>query len=448
MAKLVPVVIAGGKGTRLWPVSREDLPKPFVSITGGERTLLQLTFDRVAKLENVSKPLVVCGSAHAELVAAQVQAIDRLVLEPEGRNTAPAVCAAALVVKALHGDEAVMLVLPADHLILQEVAFARAVAAAVELAQQGKLVTFAVHPTEPATGYGYLKMGAAINATKAQYELEAFVEKPDRVRAEGFLAAGGYAWNSGMFVFKVATLLSAFAAFEPGIVAACRQALPKDLQGDRLLLEPAAFRQAKSISIDHALMERAGNVATVVADLGWSDVGDWSAVWQAHPRDGEGVSVKGNALSLGCTNSLLQSDGPLLVGIGLSGMLAVSTRDTIVIAPMQRSQDVKLAVEKLAAMGRPEARISPVQLMAWGRITIVQQTAACRVLEVCIKPGTAADLPPDTGWRHITCVSGVGVQQGREVKAGEPLANSGSGHCRIENHGAEDLLLIVVAAGL
>lgn len=281
---IVPVIIAGGKGLRLWPQSREQLPKPFVCIVDQDRTLLQSTFERLKVIENLQAPLVVCNAAHANLVQAQAISagyddITQL-LEPEGRDTAPAICAAALLVERMYGVDATMLVLPADHFIADEVAFANAVASGAELAALGLLVTFAMQPTHPATGYGYLKLGDVIDEAKQQFKLSAFIEKPDQGTAQKFLGRGGYAWNSGMFMFKSATLLESFALWQPEILKSCKSALPNETSSTHVLNQKA-FSQAPPISIDYAIMEKATNTATVVADFGWSDVGDWQAVWQA-----------------------------------------------------------------------------------------------------------------------------------------------------------------------
>ena len=351
---IVPVIMAGGKGARLWPLSRNGLPKPFVAIEGGE-TLLQSTLRRAAAIPGLGAPVVVCDGAHELLVCQQAADVFpgklTLLLEPESRGTAPAVCAAALLVERLAGLGTKLLVLPSDHVISDHAAFAGAVVSAAELAGAGYLVTFAVKAREPATGYGYLKIGEPINVAKQQFRVEAFVEKPERERAVQFLGSGHHAWNSGIFMFETASLIEAFQHFRPDILAACRGALPAKT-GESAALDPTAFAVAPSISIDHAIMEKAGNVAAVIADFRWSDVGDWNSVWRETRKDDGGVAARGNVFTVDCAGSLIRSEGPLVLGLGLEDMIVVATKDAILVAPRSRAQDVKRAVDELAARNR------------------------------------------------------------------------------------------------
>ncbi len=274
-----------------------------------------------------------------------------LLLEPESRGTAPAMCAAALVVERFAGPDAVLLALPSDHVIADDQAFAAAVASGAELAGAGHLVTFAVKPRGPATAYGYLKLGEALDAAKQQFRVEAFIEKPEWERAERFLGSDNYAWNSGIFMFKAGAVIEAFQQFEPEMLASCRKALPK---GESITLDPAAFAASPSNSIDYAIMEKARNTAAVIADFGWSDMGDWNAVWTEAAQDDRGVALRGNAITIDCNGSLLRSDGPLVVGLGLEDMIVVATKDAVLVAPRSRAQDVKRAVEELEARSRPQ----------------------------------------------------------------------------------------------
>lgn len=327
------------------------MPKPFLPLMDGEDTLLQSTLRRVSKLSEVNRPVIVCGAAHETVVREQTTPGIALLLEPEGRGTAPALCAAALLVGRQAGPDAVLLALPSDHAIADEQAFATTVASGAELADARYLVTFAVKPREPATAYGYLRIGEAIDRAKHQFEVEAFVEKPDRQRARQFLSSGGYAWNSGIFMFRAATLIDAFEKLQPDILAACRKALP-DGEGKAIALDPAAFAASPSTSIDYAIMEKARNTAAVIADFGWSDVGDWNSVWLEAAKDGQGVAVRGNALAIGCEGSLLRSEGPLIIALGLEDMIVVTTRDAVLVAPRSRAQEVKRAVDELEARRR------------------------------------------------------------------------------------------------
>lgn len=453
---IVPVIIAGGKGLRLWPLSRETLPKPYIQITGSAETLLQSTLRRLALIEGMGKPVVVCNAIHGGLAQRQVAEVwgsnPAMLLEPEGRNTAPALCAAALAVERLAGSDAIMLALPSDHAIADAAGFARTVAAGAELAGAGYLVTFSIKPREPATGYGYLKTGAPIDAAKQQYRLDEFVEKPDRQRAEQFLASGQYGWNSGIFMFEAAALIKAFEQFQPDILAACRKALPAGEFEQAVLLDPKAFAAAPSISIDYAIMEKASNVATVLADFHWSDIGDWNAVWQEAAQDDKGVAARGDVLALDCAASLLQSSGPLLVGIGLEDMIAVATRDAVLVAPRARAQDVKRAADILAARGRPEEMGALVDFQPWGQTGLIHQGSGFRVKQLTINAGAGVDLEHREGGAvHWMCVAGRGtIARGDEtlvIGVGDTVVNRAGVIQRLENSGPGALWMLEVSIG-
>lgn len=452
---LTTVVLAGGKGVRLWPVSREAMPKPYVRTSDVDDTLLQATLRRVSALDASGPTIVVCNRDHDFLVASQAQTSARngvrMLLEPEGRNTAPAICAAALLAAAA-GDDNPLLVLPADHVIRDEKAFAAAVGSGAALAGQGYLVTFAIAPSFPATGYGYLKTGAAIDAARGQFAIEAFIEKPDAQVAEGFLARGGYAWNSGMFMFRPSVLLSAFETFQPGILAACRDAVAPVIDGGAQMLDRVAFARAPSISIDYAIMEKAQNVATVVGEFDWSDVGDWQAVWNIAPRDASGNAVFGNAEAMESSGSLIHSDGPLLVGVGLTDIIAVATKDAVIVAPKDRAQDVKLAVDRLKAHNRPEASIGKKVFRPWGTFEQLHVGPGFQVKELMVEPGAKLSLQRHRHrGEHWVCIAGEGIAvRGSErislaVGAGVFIPQ-GAIH-RLENPGSAPLRVVETQIG-
>jgi mannose-1-phosphate guanylyltransferase/mannose-6-phosphate isomerase len=451
-----PVIIAGGKGVRLWPVSRETLPKPYVNIGIGTDTLLQATLRRLQGLDDCAAPLVVCGLSHEALVREQSQAIVDggvgLVLEPAGRNTAPAICAAALAITAMGLGDDPMLVLPADHVIEKLDAFADAVRRGADLARRGLLVTFAISPTYAATGYGYLKLGPPIDGGPGLHKLAAFIEKPDVQRAAAFLAEGGYAWNSGMFLFRPSVVLAAFAELAPEILAACQASLAVDARDRRMLLDGGAFAAAPSTSIDYAIMERAGNVATVVADLGWSDVGDWQAIWDIAPKDEAGNALSGDALVVDSRDSLLHSEGPLLVGIGLDSMVAVATPDAVVVAARSRSQDVKLAVDRLVAQKRREPVAGRKVTAPWGSRELLHGGDDFEVIAITIDPGFDMTLPSSgTSKAHLVVTAG----KGRATSVGAPVALAAGVHVDfsrdvayvLANTGTLPLVLIAIRMG-
>ncbi|MCB1380604.1 MAG: mannose-1-phosphate guanylyltransferase/mannose-6-phosphate isomerase [Alphaproteobacteria bacterium] len=453
---IVPVVVAGGKGTRLWPASREVLPKPYAAGLSGDNTLLQATLHRINQIANCSRPLVVCASAHDFLVQQQASTPDGcaadLLLEPEGRNTAPAICAAALAVARRHGPDVAMLVLPADHVIRKGEAFAEAVARAADLAHRGYLTTFAITPTHAATGYGYLRIGEAIDEAQQQFKLAGFVEKPDHDRAAQFLASGSYAWNSGMFVFQPGVILDAFERLQPEILSACLSALPDESSGPVMRLGAEAFAAAPSISIDYAIMEKSADVATVVADLGWSDVGDWQAIWELSDRDTDGNACQGAAEAVASQGCLIRSDGPLVVGVGLTDIIAVGTKDAVVVAPRSKAQEVKRAVDHLTALGRSEATIGIKVLRPWGSYEQLHIGPGFQVKELTVRPGAKLSLQRHKHRaEHWVCIAGEGIATRGDERI--PLSVDqtvyiplGAIH-RLENPGHETLRVIEVQLG-
>lgn len=445
---IVPVIIAGGKGQRLWPASRDALPKPFVALSS-PRTLFQETLNRLAPLTGIAAPLVVCNELHRPMAEAQAKSCGvrniQLLLEPEGRNTAPAICAAALAVKKHHGEDAIMLVMPSDHRISGADLFAAAVRSAADLASKGRLVTFAITPRWPATGYGYLKIGEPIEKAKQQFALEAFIEKPELARAEQFLASGHYAWNSGMFAFRVGDLLSAFNEFEPGILAACGKALSKE-QSSITRLEPRAFSEAKSISIDYAIMERSKAVATVVASFDWSDVGDWNAVWDEGAKDDAGNVSHGDVLTIDCSNSLVESSGPLLVALGVNDLVAVATKDAILVAPRARAQDVRKAVDEIGRRKRKEAAAATIEHHIWGTVERMSEDKDCAIRKFEIHAGYRISAKETSFTGSCICLHGDGVlvEDGRRVSISAGRSFTPTASAMIEAAGDGLRLLEVV----
>jgi mannose-1-phosphate guanylyltransferase/mannose-6-phosphate isomerase len=444
---IVPVILAGGNGSRLWPLSQPSLPKAFIAVPGNDRTLLQSTFDRLKMVPALETPVVVCNAAHQLSVEAQLAGQDiKLLLEPQSRDTAPALCAAALAIEGMFGPEAIMLVLPADHVIHNEAALADAISSAGELAAKGYLVTFAIAPTEPATGYGYLKLGHVINEAKRQFHVDAFIEKPDQETARKLLASGQHAWNSGMLLFGANSFLKSFELLQPEILAACRAAVPVDAGCAILKIDEKVFARIPAVSVDFAIMEKAANVATVVADFGWSDVGDWNAVWQTFKTRQEESVTQGNVYAHDCFGSVIHSEGPLVVGVGLQDMIAVATRDAILVAPRAQAQQVKTA---LALLNRHNTVASEKQVRPWGWCEKVHIQAGYHVTEIAINPGAMFSPPQnETLAAYWICRAGQGVitcgEDRLTINMNESMPVPRCADYRLENSGIGMLHIIEV----
>jgi mannose-1-phosphate guanylyltransferase/mannose-1-phosphate guanylyltransferase/mannose-6-phosphate isomerase len=376
-------------------MSREAYPKQLLPLVS-ESSLLQDTARRVADPALFHAPLLVCNEEHRFIVAEQLRQAgitpQAIVLEPIGRNTAPAVCAAALLLIASDPD-ALMLVLPSDHILRDVPAFHAACRVALEAAGSGALVTFGITPDRPETGYGYIRRGAALKAVKGGYRVAEFVEKPDEATARGFVAGGKHAWNSGMFLFPCALLIAELELHEPEMVAACRRAVAaakSDL--DFLRLDKESFAAAPSKSVDYALMERTDKAAVVPAELGWNDVGTWSALWDIGVKDESGNVTKGDVVALGAKNSYLRSEGRLVAAIGVEDLIVISTDDVVLVLPRDRAQDVKLLVDRLRAGNRTEPAFHPRVYRPWGFYQTVHDGERFQVKRITVKPGAQLSL--------------------------------------------------------
>ena len=352
MAKPIhPVILSGGKGMRLWPISRPDHPKQLLPLLTG-RTMLQETVLRVADRDGFAPPTIICHEDQRFVVAEQLRQIgcepDRIVLEPVGRNTAPPAAIAALL-QARTDPEAQILLLPADHAVGNVAAMIEAIACGRAAAGMGKLVTFGICPDKPETGYGYIKRGAAFPEGPGCFAIDRFVEKPERAVAEQMVATGEYLWNSGMFLFRADRYLQELEKSEPDVLAACHSACAgQNGEGDFLRLDATAMRSCPAISIDHAVMEHTSDGAVVPADVGWSDVGTWDALWQALEQDADGNVVTGTVATKATSGCLLRSDGPELVVAGLENCVVVATNDAVLVCSMDHAQDVKALVDQIS----------------------------------------------------------------------------------------------------
>jgi len=386
--KLIPVILSGGSGSRLWPLSRQAYPKQLLALTGPD-TLIQQTVKRVSSLEGATSPLLVCNNEHRFLIAEQlfeagVTPLD-IILEPVKRNTAPAVAVAAL--RCLEEDpEGLMLVLPADHLLGDLDKFQTAVRHGTGAAMQGQLVTFGIKPSKAETGYGYIKRGNELKENT--YKVERFVEKPDKATAEAYLQSGKYYWNSGMFLFRPSSYLEELERYEPDMLAACRSAYEnasKDL--DFLRLERESFERSPSNSIDYAVMENTDNAAVVVLDCAWDDIGSWSSLWEVSKKDEVGNVLKGDVITEDVSDSLLISQKRLLAALGVKDVIVIETSDAVLVADKGRSQDIKRIVKHFKELGREEFLFHSKVYRPWGSYEGLVQGDRFQVKLIIVKPG-------------------------------------------------------------
>jgi mannose-1-phosphate guanylyltransferase / mannose-6-phosphate isomerase len=450
MTQITPVVLSGGSGTRLWPLSRELYPKQLLPLVGNS-TMLQATVQRLAGM-SAGAPIVVCNEAHRFLVAEQLREIDvaarAILLEPVGRNTAPAIALAALQAQ----PDALLLVLPADHVIRDVAAFQAAVAAAVPAAQAGKMVTFGIVPTAPDTGYGYIRRELG-NAEQGAYRIAQFVEKPDLTRAKQFLADGGYFWNSGMFMFKAASYLAELATHAPAMVAAARDAFAAakpDL--DFLRLDKATFERCPSDSIDYAVMEKTRNAVVVPMSAGWSDVGSWAALHEALEGDVNGNVTKGDVIVEDSSGCYLYSESRLVSAVGLRDHIVVETKDAVMVAPKSHVQDVKKLVARLKGDGRTEHSLHREVFRPWGSYDSIDNGERFQVKRLTINPGAQLSLQlHHYRAEHWIVVSGTArITLGEKVFLLEENQSTyipiGEKH-RVENPGTSPLHIIEVQSG-
>ncbi|WP_126979513.1 mannose-1-phosphate guanylyltransferase/mannose-6-phosphate isomerase [Frigidibacter oleivorans] len=453
---ITPVLLCGGSGTRLWPLSRKSYPKQFARLTG-QTSLFAASAERLSG-PAFAAPVVVTGSDFRFIVTEQLAeaGIDpgAILIEPEGRNTAPAVLAAALHLLA-EDPRAVMLVAPSDHVIPDKAAFGAAVTAGMAAVARGELVTFGIAPDRPETGYGYLELTAAPDGSGQPVPLARFVEKPDLPTAQAMLAAGTYLWNAGIFLAAAQDIVAAFEAHAPALLAPVRAAVEAartDL--GFLRLDPAAWAGAEEISIDYAVMEKAPNLSVVPYAGAWSDLGGWDAVWRETEADASGVVTGGNATPIDCEDSLLRSEAETveLVGIGLKNVIAVATGDAVLVADMSRAQDVKKAVTALKARGAKQAEAFPRDHRPWGWFETLALGGRFQVKRIVVHPGAALSLQSHFHRsEHWIVVSGTAkVTVDDEVKLltenQSVYIPLGAVH-RMENPGKVPMVLIEVQTG-
>ncbi len=465
VASLVPVILSGGAGTRLWPLSREMAPKSFMPLPDGE-TLLGKTAARALALPGIAELVTVTNRDlyfHTRDVYAGLSDVRDLsfLLEPFGRNTAPAVALAALHVQARHGNDAVLLVLPADHLIRDQHAFAAAVARAIVLARDGMLATFGIRPTHPETGFGYLECGDALDdgpAAPPVYRVKRFVEKPPLEDARLYVARGNYVWNSGIFCFTVAAILDAFARHAPALLATV-QPIAQTLGGKRdtpmLEIDPERFAAVPDISIDYAVMEPAaatGRVAVVRGTFDWSDIGSWQAVSELTPPDAEGNHGRGERVTVATRGTFVHSEDRIVATVGVENLVIIDTPDAVLVAHRDHLQRVREVAAELKARGNEAYRLHRTVTRPWGAYTVLQEGAGFKIKRIEVKPGAAISLQlHHRRSEHWVVVAGAAtVTRGSEryvVGAHDStMIPVGEKH-RLENAGTEPLVVIEIQCG-
>jgi mannose-1-phosphate guanylyltransferase / mannose-6-phosphate isomerase len=451
---IYPVVLSGGSGTRLWPMSRMLYPKQLLTLLGRE-SLLQQTVRRVADGERFAAPLLVANEEHRFIIAEQLREIAlmprALLLEPIGRNTAPAACVAALALSEADPDP-LMLVMPSDHTIGDDEAFLAAVGLAARAARNGALVSFGIAPERAETGYGYIRRGGS-SETQGVFAVAEFVEKPGPQQAQQYLTSGEYFWNSGIFLFPAQLYIDELERLRPDMVAACRRALADGRrESDFIRLDKDAFYACDGDSIDYAVMENTRRAAVVPVAMGWSDIGSWDALWEMSSKDSDGNSVEGNVIAENTRNCYLRSEAGLVAAIGIEDLVVVGTADAVMVAPRKRTQEVKTLVARLVKERRDEADTLPTVHRPWGTFTSLHNGHRVQVKHIVVKPGGKLSLQ----MHHHRAEHWVVVQGTAKIRRGEEemmLSENqstyipiGTAH-RLENPGKIPLHLIEVQSG-
>ncbi|MDJ0801379.1 MAG: mannose-1-phosphate guanylyltransferase/mannose-6-phosphate isomerase [Desulfobacterales bacterium] len=456
---IVPVILAGGAGTRLWPLSRELHPKQLLQLTG-RYSMIQSTLDRLAGMADLAPPVIICNESHRFMIAEQMREIgirpQTIMLEPVGRNTAPAIAAVALYL-ARHSRQDDLLVLPADHHIEQPAAFHQAVAAGQGLTARNYLTTFGIVPTAPETGYGYIHKGKAFDTADGGDQaaaIEAFVEKPDRQTAQTYLASGRYLWNSGMFLFRTDSILEEMQRLVPGILGACEQAVARATSDlDFLRLDPQAFGDCPSDSIDYAVMEKTSRGAVVPLDAGWNDLGSWEALWDVGAKDDAGNVTSGDTLLHDVTQSYVLADSRLVTAVGVDRHVVVETADAVFICPRDRVQDVKHLVTQLKAGPRVECIRHRRVYRPWGIVESIIDAERFEVKHITVHPGARISLQK----HHHRAEHWIVVKGTAQVRRGEEdfiLKEDESAYIplgqphRLKNPGKRPLEIIEVRTGI
>jgi mannose-1-phosphate guanylyltransferase/mannose-6-phosphate isomerase len=451
---LLPIILCGGAGSRLWPVSRESHPKPFIRLKDGQ-SLLQKAFLRATSLPGVKEVLTVTNRDLFFKTEDDFREVNKsgcqtsFILEPFGRNTAAAIAAAALRTARLHGDQAVMLVLPADHLIADQQAFAAAVEAAIELARLGRIVTFGICPDTPETAYGYIEADGE--------KVIRFVEKPSLDKAQEYVASGKFLWNSGMFCFTADAILKEMRQHCPDVLAAVTECIAKSPaaegnDGGQIRLDPASFAEVPDVSIDYAVMEKCDHAAVVRCSIGWTDVGSWTALSELSSPDESGNRIEGEALLLDVKDCYLRSHDRLIGAVGIENLIVIDTPDALLVADKERAQDVKQIYAELKLLGHESYRVHRTVHRPWGTYTVLEEGPRFKIKRIAVKPGASLSLQMHHHRsEHWVVVSGMAkvVNGEREffVSTNESTYIPAGHKHRLENPGLVELVMIEVQSG-
>lgn len=419
MSTILPVVLSGGVGSRLWPLSRELFPKQLLPLLNG-KSLLQNTFQRLLSVPHILSPLVTCNEQHRFIVAEQLGELQvvpsTILLEPFGRNTAPAITLAAL--RAIEeGGDPILLILPVDHVINHENAFVSAVATALPLADAGQLVTFGVIPTKPDTAYGYIKAGQIVLGEQI-YQVERFVEKPDLQSAMTYFSEGGYYWNSGIFMFRASAILDKLKQHALDILQTCQTAMKHSVASKNFLhIDAQAFEQCPSDSIDYAVMEKTSNLFVIPAQLGWSDLGSWASLWEWRQQDGNNNFLEGDVHVENVLDSYLHANHRMLAVIGMRDCIVMETADAVLVAHKDQAQEVKKIVDRLKLAGRTETILHRRVYRPWGSYELIDESSNFKVKRITVNPGQALSLQlHHHRAEHWVVVQGIAkVRRGDEV---------------------------------
>jgi len=454
---LIPVILSGGAGTRLWPVSRRAHPKPFMELVDGE-TLAEKTLRRARAVAGDAPVITVTSRDYYFYTRDLYHGVngqadnDRFLLEPMGRNTAPAIALAAMSVRDSVSENASLLVMPADHLIADLHNFKASVKEAVQLSNEGYLVTFGIHPTHAETGYGYIRQGEALTKSGG-YRVAEFVEKPDETTAIKYLESGEYHWNSGMFCFQAGTFLESLRRYAPDVYAATTRVWEATDKSISPIEFPAElFAECPSISIDYAVMEQAENTAVVASDFGWSDIGSWKAISELYESDEAGNRIKGKAIMVGSTDCFVQSSERIVAAVGVKNLVIVDTGDAVLVADRNQAQDVKEVVLQLSELKHDAVAFHKTVHRPWGSYTVLEDAADCKVKRLVVKPGQVLSLQKhQRRAEHWTVVRGTAkVRLGDEeflLEANQSTFVPVDTLHRLENPGEEDIHLIEVQTG-